>query len=301
MESKAIVTINLLTYNSSKYVLEMLESIKAQTYKPLILHVCDDCSTDATVKMCRKWIEKNRSRFLESRIIMSQNNTGISGNLNRGLDACRTEWLKTADGDDVLEPDCIETYIRYVSVHPEATVVFSRVRFFCSKIDSFERNSNWFVENLSPNEWYERLITQGNTIPASTSFLNVNRLRELDVKADERLPLLEDYPMWINLANKGVKFHYIDKELVKYRVGEGGLSSGGSLSINYRKSLRKHYFYYRFPLLYQKNGDIEINKIVDYEMNLFQDIQAILNSPSYKIGSFLIKPFKIILDLLKNK
>ena len=43
MESP-FVTIIALTYNSSKYVLETLESIKSQTYKNIELIITDDCS-----------------------------------------------------------------------------------------------------------------------------------------------------------------------------------------------------------------------------------------------------------------
>ena len=68
MSTQIPVTVNVLTYNSSKYVLETLESIKTQTYQPLILHICDDCSTDDTVKICKKWIGENSDRFIKTKI-----------------------------------------------------------------------------------------------------------------------------------------------------------------------------------------------------------------------------------------
>ncbi len=51
-----LVSIIVCTYNSSKYVLETLESAKEQTYQNVELIVSDDCSTDNTVELCRKWI-----------------------------------------------------------------------------------------------------------------------------------------------------------------------------------------------------------------------------------------------------
>ena len=107
VDSQVVVTVSVITYNSSKFVLETLESIKAQTYQPLILNVCDDCSTDDTVEICEKWIDKNKDRFIEAKIIVPEHNTGIPGNINRGIDACKTEWLKFIAGDDLLKPQCI--------------------------------------------------------------------------------------------------------------------------------------------------------------------------------------------------
>ena len=64
-EGNPLVSIIVITYNSSKYVLETLESAKAQTYQNIELIVTDDCSNDNTVEICRKWIEENKERFQE--------------------------------------------------------------------------------------------------------------------------------------------------------------------------------------------------------------------------------------------
>ena len=63
IDQNLIVTIIVATYNSSKYVLETLESIKNQTYPHLSLIITDDCSTDDTVDICKKWVGLNESRF----------------------------------------------------------------------------------------------------------------------------------------------------------------------------------------------------------------------------------------------
>ena len=44
MDYQPIVTISVTAYNSSRYIRETLESIKAQTYKNIILQIADDCS-----------------------------------------------------------------------------------------------------------------------------------------------------------------------------------------------------------------------------------------------------------------
>ena len=45
------VTVAVITYNSSKFIRETLDSIKAQTYDEIKLIVADDCSTDNTLKI----------------------------------------------------------------------------------------------------------------------------------------------------------------------------------------------------------------------------------------------------------
>ena len=78
-----LVSIVIITYKSSAYVLETLESAKAQTYRNIELIVTDDCSPDNTVEICKDWIENNKDCFVRTELITVPENTGISLNCNR--------------------------------------------------------------------------------------------------------------------------------------------------------------------------------------------------------------------------
>lgn len=86
----------VITYNSSKTVVETLESIKAQTYQNLELIVSDDCSPDkATIETVQKWLDANGSRFVHAELVTADRNTGVSGNINRGVAKSHGEWIKS--------------------------------------------------------------------------------------------------------------------------------------------------------------------------------------------------------------
>src|SRR4051794_20989340 len=96
------VSIIVFTYNSSNYVVETLESAKAQTYRNIELIVSDDGSTDETIPLCLDWLTKNKQEFLRAEIITVEKNTGIPANCNRGVKAAAGEWVKLIAGDDIL-------------------------------------------------------------------------------------------------------------------------------------------------------------------------------------------------------
>lgn len=291
--NQPIVTIGVLTYNSSKTVTETLESIKAQTYPNIILQISDDCSTDNTIEICEKWIEKNKDRFVKTKIIVPEQNTGVAGNANRNWDACETEWFKEIAGDDLLLPDCIEEYVNYVSTHPDAVFVFSKVECFGASQENLDRVSAFFdysVFDLNIEEKLERLITKGNCIPAATTFNNMSKIRATGIRHDERIPMLEDYPKWINFLKAGVDLHFIDKPLVKYRTDDGVSTSEPSLS--YRICYRTFYIYYIFPYLYQKDPNDALDRLTKYDTNLIRSYYTIRNSKPIKISNFIMSIFR---------
>jgi glycosyltransferase involved in cell wall biosynthesis len=82
LEKKILVSIVVITYNSSKYILETLESIKQQTYKNLELIITDDCSKDNTVVLCQDWLDVNKHGFIRTKLITTPPNKLPTININ---------------------------------------------------------------------------------------------------------------------------------------------------------------------------------------------------------------------------
>ena len=125
-----LVSVRVVTYNSSKTVLETLDSIKAQTYPNIELIISDDSSKDNTVEICREWLDKNGSRFARTELLTVPVNTGVSANINRSERACRAEWCKGIAGDDMLMPNCIADCMDYVAEHPDTIYLVGRMEGF---------------------------------------------------------------------------------------------------------------------------------------------------------------------------
>lgn len=220
MENSPLVSIRVITYNSSKYVLETLESAKAQTYQNIELIVSDDCSTDNTVELCREWIEKNKERFVRTEIVTSEVNTGIPANVNRAIKACRGEWMKGIAGDDILANDCVEQYIKHI-VDNEGIYV-SKMQAFCTtdegklylEVHPFVKNIPFF--SLSSQKQYKYLLRRSFNF-APTSFMSKKTVEQLN-GYDERNTYLEDLPFWLKATKSGIQIKYFDFFSVYYRT-----------------------------------------------------------------------------------
>lgn len=302
MNNQPLVSVPVITYNSAKFVLDTLESIKAQTYQNIELIMSDDCSTDNTVDLCQKWVEENKERFVRTQIITSEVNTGVSANLNRAEAACQGEWVKGIAGDDLLMPNCIADCVEYMQQHPNIIYLFGRIEAFGA---SEERNK-YFTENIFDYSFFnldvdgqlERLVFGSNCVPASTCFYNRQKAIELGIINDERIPLLEDWPKWINILKKGIKLEYIDEILVKYRLG--GISTNNSLqSPAVHRSNRMFYYLYLYPERYKVDPINAILDILDNEeCKVYDAYYNLAHSKAYKLGKFLLKPFSKFRNLL---
>ena len=123
----ARVTVLMPTYNVAPWVEEAIQSVLNQTYSDFELLVVDDGSTDDTLEHVSS-IEDSRIR-----IAAFPDNVGLADNLNRGLDLIETELVARMDGDDIAEPDWLETGVKVLDSHPEIDICSFGFQFFGTK------------------------------------------------------------------------------------------------------------------------------------------------------------------------
>lgn len=229
MDYKPLVSVGILTYNSAKYIVEALESVKNQTYQNIELIVSDDCSKDNTVEICRKWIEENRSRFVNATLLTVEKNTGTSANCNRRLAACKGDWLKGCAGDDALFPDCVEKFVRFVTIHPSAKFIVGKIKEYKYTFDDeniieghmSRYNENNDILDKSVDEQFRKML-HGNSFIPPAGFFSVDMLREVG-GFDEKYGILEDFPLYLKLLKAGYKCYKMDEYVSKYRSSDSNV------------------------------------------------------------------------------
>jgi GT2 family glycosyltransferase len=224
-EQSELVSVYVITYNSSRFILNTLESIKAQSYKNIELIVSDDCSTDNTIYLCRFWIEINKARFARTHIVTVLSNTGVTANCNRAIRATSGTWLKGIAGDDLLLPNCINDNIEFVRKNP--TVLATQSKNFLideqsriinkpkNKITQYKR-SIFNNINITAEQQYRLLFYSSIIIPASL-FIK-KEVYEMIGYNDESIPMMEDRPFTLRATKNGIKFYYFAKTTVCYRI-----------------------------------------------------------------------------------
>jgi len=234
MLTQPLVSILVVTYNSGSFVLETLESAKRQTYSNKELIITDDGSIDNTLNLISHWLIENKQFFTRTQLLTTLTNSGISANCNRGVKACKGDWIKLIAGDDILADDCIKKNIDFVnsisSLNPG--IVLSRLVYFndSSNINlnntfpGLEDSRHSFYSNSITSEKQLYWLMRGKFLPGSAVFYNRKKLNELG-NFDERYSMIEDYPTFVKYTFTGNKIYFLNETTVFYRKHDNSITS----------------------------------------------------------------------------
>lgn len=223
-----LVSINVLAYNASSFIVETLDSIKAQTYPNIELIVSDDASSDNTISVTQKWLDENGNRFNGVQLLVAESNQGVTASSNRALKASSGIYWKPIGSDDLLMPDAIEKFVGYMISHPESKIVFGNQITFTGdfKDKNFQKDKllfrHLYFKDSTTALQQRKFQTRHFLGCAPASFGVVATLREVG-GFDTRYPMNEDGPLYKRLTSHGYKLHYLDEYVVYRRVHEGSI------------------------------------------------------------------------------
>jgi glycosyltransferase involved in cell wall biosynthesis len=120
-----LVSTIIPVFNRPELLVEAVESVFAQRYRPIEVLVVDDGSTDATPHIARKLAAKN-SEIVR---VIGQPNGGPGRARQTGLEASRGEFIQYLDSDDVLLPCKFELQVAALNAAPECGVAYGKTRF----------------------------------------------------------------------------------------------------------------------------------------------------------------------------
>lgn len=119
--SEPLVSVVTPVYNEAEHLSECIESVLAQTYRNWDYTVVDNCSTDGTAEIVRRYAAR------DPRIRLVQNQRFLRAIPNHNV-AFRqispaSKYCKVVFGDDWLFPECLERMVGLAECHPAVGIV----------------------------------------------------------------------------------------------------------------------------------------------------------------------------------
>ena len=222
----ALVSIVVPVFNSEKFIIETIQSVKKQTYQNWELLLVNDCSTDKSEQIIRKYEEDKRIRLINLKA-----NSGAAIARNTGINNAKGKYIAFLDADDLWNKEKLEKQIKFMEEN--------NYDFTFTGYEFADENGNNLgkVVNVPKQINYKQAL-KNTTIFTSTVIFNVEKLgKELISMPNVRRG--QDTATWWKVLKTGIIAYGLNENLSLYR------RSNNTLSSNKIKALKRTWNLYR--------------------------------------------------------
>jgi glycosyltransferase involved in cell wall biosynthesis len=214
---KPLISTIIPVFNRPGMLAEAVDSVLAQTYRPIEIVIVDDGSTDDTPRM----IEELAARHPEVRGIRKPN-----GGPGLAREAGRTEasggFIQYLDSDDLLMPRKFEIQVAALEAHPECGVAYGITRYRDAKGNEIEctwKPANQIQKTIFPSflvaRWWDTPtpLYRRSVCDAAGPWTSLRHE--------------EDWEYDCRVGATGALLAYVDEVVVEIRDHSDGRLSGG--------------------------------------------------------------------------
>jgi len=196
------ISIIIPTYNRKLFLIHAIDSVLNQTYQNLELIIIDDGSSDKSIEYIKKKYPSIK--------IYKQFNKGVSSARNKGIKISSNNWIAFLDSDDRWHPRKLEMQINYLVKNPKYKICHT--------------DEIWIRKGIRINQ-HKKHKKYGGFI--FDKCLNLCRISPSSVIIhkdvfnktglfNEKLPVCEDYDLWLRITAKFPVLYLDEKLTIKY-------------------------------------------------------------------------------------
>lgn len=205
---KPTFTIIISTHNRRDLLPRAIHSVLGQTFPDFELLVIDNGSTDDTRFIVQKIIDPRIQYFLNPNPTSS-----CDGPRNLGIQMANGFFISFLDDDDIWYPERLEKVKNAFDENPGVGAVCHnenrRINGRLTEILKYGTRGNI----------YETLLYERNCMSSCATTIRTSLLHELNgFDLREAYDAAADYELWLRMASKDVKVHFIEESLGEFSV-----------------------------------------------------------------------------------
>ena len=223
---KDLVSIITPCYNSSDYISDAINSVINQEYKKWEMIIVDDSSSDDSVKIIKKYIEKDN----RISVIQLDSNKGPGYARNQAIKKAKGQYYAFLDSDDLWHSQKLQRQIQFMN---QKNIAFSYAKYnYISEIGIVKDRNISFNEKVSYHD-----LLKTNHIGCLTAMYDITKIISKDKIFMSEMRSRQDLSLWLKIL-KSIEFSYgVNKVLGSYRIRRQSISSNKIKVIYYQWKL----------------------------------------------------------------
>jgi len=221
------VSICIVCYNQKCFLEECIISIVEQDFKNTEIIICDDASIDGSQEV----LLALKNRFPQLILHLNETNMGITENSNIGFRLCTGDYLCYIGGDDVMLKNKISTQVAFMESNKDYNICYHDIELF----EALTGKTINLFSNL------QKVRIGDASIQIKYGIFNgaiSNMVRKSACPPEGfnlRVPIASDWLFFCECLLPTGKLGYIDKVLVKQRIGSNNVTSLSATNLFRRK------------------------------------------------------------------
>jgi GT2 family glycosyltransferase len=225
------ITIVIINWNGSKYLVDCLKCLEIQTLPKFSVILVDNGSSDNSIQLVRE-------NFNNVKIIALENNLGFAGGNNIALKKIETKYIALLNNDAMPHSDWLANIVDALENHPEAGFAASKMLFY-HKPDQIDRAGDVFTtagtallrgRGKNADAYCQKEYVFGAC--AGAALYRTEMLRDIGLFDEDFFLLYEDVDISFRAQLRGYKCIYVP-EAVVYHVGSGSIGDDTPTSVYY--------------------------------------------------------------------
>jgi glycosyltransferase involved in cell wall biosynthesis len=227
-----LVSVVLPVYNALPYLKESVESILSQTYQNFELLLIDDCSTDGSNELLRKYVLEDT----RVKLIVNNENLRIVKSLNKGIHASQGKYIMRMDADDISISTRMELQVDFMESNPEVGVCGGSMELVDSSLVHIGIR-RYYLDDKA----IRKHIFKFSPFSHPATMFRKSTLEQSDLY-DPKCLHGEDYDLYFRIG-KVAKFGNLQEIILKYRVHKNSLTNKNlrELELETIKTRRKYF------------------------------------------------------------
>ena len=218
-----MISVIIPNFNHARFLDQRIQSVLNQTFQEFELILLDDCSTDESVSILRRYANHPKV----SHLVTNDYNSGSPfAQWKKGIELAQGDWVWIAESDDYSDPSFLEHCLNdsrdnIVTVYTNSMNV-DEVGMFFGTLDSYydDVDSKLWIQDfeLSSSLFLKQGLLHKNVIPnASAVIFRRQLVSQVDWTNIDKMKKCGDWLFWIMINSHG-NIQYIHKPLNYFRT-----------------------------------------------------------------------------------